>query len=201
MSKPTTNAEKFFLFVTGRPKTFLVLSLLTIAGLATFVPQIHKDTSSDAFIVKDDPVVLYRDQVREIFGLEDPIVVAVINDGAEGIFNPDSLALVDNLTQAIAKLPNVDPDRVTSLATESNIVGTFDGMEVSDFFDPYPATQARADEIRAAVADFPLYQGSLVARDGNATLIVAELLVQEEAQSTYEEILAVVAATPVTAGN
>ena len=201
MSKPTTNADRFFEFVTAWPKTFLILSLLAIAGLATFVPQIHKDTSSDAFISKDDPVLLYREQVREIFGLEDPIVVAVINDGTEGIFNPDSLALVDNLTQAIAKLPNVDPDRVTSLATESNIVGTFDGMEVSDFFDPYPSTQARADEIRAAIADFPLYQGALVARDGNATLIVAELLVQEEAQSTYEEILAVVAATPSTEGN
>jgi len=196
-----TNAENFFKFITAWPKTFLILSLLTIVGMATLVPQIHKDTSSDAFIAKDDPVVLYRDQVREIFGLEDPIVVAVINDGTEGIFNPDSLALVDELTQAIAKLPNVDPDRVTSLATESNIVGTFDGMEVSDFFDPYPATQARADEIRAAIADFPLYQGALVARDGNATLIVAELLVQEEAQSTYEEILAVVAATPAAAGN
>ncbi len=196
-----TNAENFFKFITAWPKTFLILSLLTIVGMATLVPQIHKDTSSDAFIAKDDPVVLYRDQVREIFGLEDPIVVAVINDGTEGIFNPDSLALVDELTQAIAKLPNVDPDRVTSLATESNIVGTFDGMEVSDFFDPYPATQARADEIRAAIADFPLYQGALVARDGNATLIVAELLAQEEAQSTYEEILAVVAATPAAAGN
>jgi len=196
-----TNAENFFKFITAWPKTFLILSLLTIVGMATLVPQIHKDTSSDAFIAKDDPVVLYRDQVREIFGLEDPIVVAVINDGTEGIFNPGSLALVDELTQAIAKLPNVDPDRVTSLATESNIVGTFDGMEVSDFFDPYPATQARADEIRAAIADFPLYQGALVARDGNATLIVAELLVQEEAQSTYEEILAVVAATPAAAGN
>ena len=201
MNKPTNNADKFFDFVTSWPKFFVVLSVLAIVGLATFVPQIHKDTSSDAFIAKDDPVVVYREQVRDIFGLEDPIVVAVINDGPEGVFNPDSLALVDNLTKAIAKLANVDPDRVTSLATESNIVGTYDGMEVSDFFDRYPATQARADEIRAAIDDFPLYQGALVARDGNATLIVAELLVQEDAQSTYEEILAVVAATPLAEGN
>jgi predicted RND superfamily exporter protein len=201
MNKPTNNADKFFDFVTAWPKFFVVLSVLAIVGLATFVPQIHKDTNSDAFIAKDDPVVVYREQVRDIFGLEDPIVVAVINDGPEGVFNPDSLALVDNLTKAIAKLANVDPDRVTSLATESNIVGTYDGMEVSDFFDPYPATQARADEIRAAIDDFPLYQGALVARDGNATLIVAELLVQEDAQSTYEEILAVVAATPLAEGN
>jgi hypothetical protein len=201
MSNRKDNAGAFFDFVTIWPKSFLILSFLVIAGLASFMPQIHKDTSSDAFIAKDDPVVLYREQVRDIFGLEDPIIVAVINDGPEGIFNPASLALVDNLTQAIGKLPNVDPDRVTSLATESNIVGTFDGMEVSDFFDPYPFTQARADEIRAAIADFPLYQGALVARDGNATLIVAELLDQEAAQSTYDEILAVVAETPVSAGN
>lgn len=201
MSKPTVNADKFFEFVTAWPKTILILSLLTIAGLASFMPQIHKDTSSDAFIANDDPVVLYRDQVRDIFGLEDPIVVAVINDGTAGIFNPDSLTLVDQLTQAIVKLPNVDPDRVTSLATESNIVGTFDGMEVSEFFDPYPSTQIRANEIRAAIADFPLYQGALVARDGNATLIVAELLDQKAAQSTYEDILAVVDATPKTPGN
>ncbi|NOX69727.1 MAG: outer membrane lipoprotein-sorting protein [Gammaproteobacteria bacterium] len=200
MSKPDTRT-KFFEVVTNWPKTILVLSVLIIISLGSFVPRLHKDTSSDAFIAPDDPVVLYRDHVREIFGLEDPIVIAVINDGPEGIFNPDTLALVDTLTQSIAGLANVDPDRVTSLATESNIVGTDEGMEVSDFFDPYPATQARADEVRAAVADFPLYQGALVARDGSATLVVAELLNQDAAQDTYEEILAVVAATPTTAGN
>lgn len=196
MSTPSNNADKLFRIVTGWPKTFLVLSLLTIAGLAAFVPQMHKDTSADAFIADDDPVVVYREQVREIFGLEDPIVIAVINDGPEGIFNPGSLALVDELTRGVAGLSNVDPDRVTSLATESNIVGTFDGMEVSDFYEPYPSTQTRANEIRAAIGDFPLYQGALVARNGNATLVVAELLNQDAAQSTYEEILALVDATP-----
>ena len=201
MSTATTNPARFFEFVTAWPKTILALSLLAIAGLASFVPQIHKDTSSDAFISPDDPVVLYRDHVRDVFGLEDPIVVAVINDGPQGVFNPESLRLVDELTQAIAKLPNADPDRITSLATESNIVGTYDGMEVSDFFDPYPDTQSRADEIRAAISDFPLYQGALVARDGNATLIVAELLDQDAAQSTYDEILAIVAEASIPPGN
>ncbi len=200
MTKPNTTG-RFFEFVTGWPKTIILLSLLAILGLASFVPGIHKDTSSDAFIAADDPVVLYRDHVRDIFGLEDPIVIAVTNDGPDGVFNPGSLALVDTLTRSIAALPNVDPERVTSLASESNIVGTYDGMEVSDFFDPYPATQARADEIRTAIIDFPLYQGTLVARDGTATLIVAELLDQDAAQLTYEEILAVVAATPTPAGN
>ncbi len=198
---PGQTARAFFEWVTGWPKTVVVASLVAIGVLASFMPGLVKDTSSDAFIAKDDPVVIYREHVREVFGLEDPIVVAVINDGPHGIFNPGSLALVDRLTQAIARLPNVDPDRVTSLATESNIVGTDDGMEVSDFFDPYPKSQARAEEIRAAIADFPLYEGALVARNGRATLIVAELLDQDAAQATYEDILAVVEATPKDPGD
>ena len=57
-------------------------------------------------------MVLYRDHVRDVFGLEDPIVLAVVNDGPEGVFNPASLGLVDEFTQAFAKLSNVDLDRV-----------------------------------------------------------------------------------------
>mgnify|MGYP002700144255 FL=1 len=201
MNKPRIAAETFFAFITRWPKTVALFSLMAMVGLGLFMPQIHKDTSSDAFIGRDNPVVIYRDHVRDTFGLEDPIVVAVINDGPEGIFNPDSLALVDQLTRLIGKLPNVDPDRVTSLATESNIIGTADGMEVSDFFDPYPSDQARANEIKKAITNFPLYQGTLVARDGNATLIVAELLDQDAAQSTYDEILNLIAVTPTAAGD
>ena len=135
MTIDQSKAAVFFEFVTAWPKVFFIGSLLSIVGMASFMPQIQMDASSDAFIAKDDPVILYRDHVRDVFGLEDPIVVAVINDGPQGIFNPDSLALVDRLTREIANLPNVDPDRMTSLSTESNIVGTDDGMEVTDFFD------------------------------------------------------------------
>ncbi|SDE70895.1 efflux RND transporter permease subunit [Kordiimonas lacus] len=193
--------EAFFTWLTNWPKTVLILSLLTIAAIGSFVPQIHKDTSSDAFIAKDDPVLIYREHVRKTFGLEDPIVVAVINNGENGVFTPESLSLVAEITETVSKLANVDPDRVTSLATESNIVGTFDGMEVTDLFDPFPNTQAHADRIKAAVEDFPLYQGSLVSRDGSTTLIVAELIDQEIAKDTYREIMKLVADMPKVGGD
>lgn len=189
----TDRATRFFTRLTQFPKTVLLFSLLTIVALGSFLPSLHKDTSSDAFIAKDDPVLIYREHVRETFGLEDPIVIAVINDDESGIFNPASLALVGELTDAFSKLENVDPEKLMSLATESNIVGTFDGMEVTDFFDPYPDTQEAAEAIRAAIEDFPLYQGSLVARDGSSTLIIAELINQEIAESTYQEIKGIIA--------
>jgi len=191
-----SKAGRFFWSVTAYPKTILTLALLVVLAAAAYLPQITKDTSSDAFIPVDHPALVYRDQVKEIFGLADPVVVAVINDGPRGIFNPKSLQLITWLTDEISKVPGVDPDRVTSLATENDIVGTDDGMLVEPFFEYPPEKQEQADAIREAVMDFPLYLGSLVAEDGSATLIVAELLDEEHGGDVYEALLALADKAP-----
>ncbi len=203
MTFPETPAQKTFWMITSLRWPILVLGFALIAIAGSQLPKLVKDTTADAFIDPDDPALTYRDKVEEIFGLRDPIVIAVINKGERGIFNPESLALVAWLTERVRKLDNVDPERVTSLATESNIVGTEDGMLVEEFFDERATgfkapmgTQARADEIRAAIADFPLYQGSLVARDGTATIIVAELVDETKAQETYDAIAELASSAP-----
>ena len=194
-----TRAAKFFLAVTARPWLVLLLGAALVALAASFLPRLYKDTTADAFIAKDNPALIYKDRVKEIFGLADPMVMAVVRP--DGIFHPDTLRLVHDLSAQIERLPNVDPDRVTSLATESNIRGDAEGMLVEDFFDPYPPeTQAGADAIRAAIADFPLYQGSLVARDGTATLIVAELIDEGEAEGTYWNFMDIADAADVRGG-
>ena len=192
-------AKRFFEFVTTMPKTIIVIGLMFI-GLATaFVPQLYKDTTADAFIAKDNPALIYKNKIKKIFGLADPMVMAVINE--DGIFNPKTLQLIYDLNSQIEKLPNVDTDRVTSLATESNIYGDEEGMIVEDFFDPYPPeTQREADKIKEAIDNFPLYQGKLVARDGTATLIVAELIDETQAEQTYKNFMKLAADAKLMAG-
>jgi len=192
--------EVFFRFITRWPKTIILLGLLLIVMAGSFVPSMQKDTRSDAFMPPDHPALIYRDQVKDIFGLKDPMVIAVVNDKAEGVFNPQTLTLVNWLTDAVTKLENIDPERVTSLATENDIIGTEDGMLVNPFLQPMPQSQADADKVRAAVMDFPLYLGSLVAKDGNATLIVAELIDQSQAQAVYDSLLKLTATAPVQNG-
>lgn len=202
MSEPirSDRASKFFGWVTDHPKALVVAGVLLMLSAAAFIPGLTKDTSSDAFIAKDNPARVYRDQVKKVFGLSDPFVIAIINHGPTGVFNPETLRLVQWLTDRVKKISNVDPDGVVSLATESNIVGTVDGMQVSKFFDPPPATQAQANAIRAAIADFPLYQGSLVARDSTATLIVAEILDEIKSETTYNAFMALVKEAPQIPG-
>ena len=61
-------AKRFFEFVTTMPKTIIIIGLMFI-GLATaFVPQLYKDTTADAFIAKDNPALIYKNKVKEVFG-------------------------------------------------------------------------------------------------------------------------------------
>lgn len=193
-----TRAGRFFWWVTRWPKTVLGVSLLVIAASAAYLPRLAKDASAEAFIDPDDPAVLYRNKVKQIFGLADPIVVLVVNDSPTGVFNPQTLHLIDWLTQRISHLPGVRPDRVTSLATEKSIVGTAEGIVVAPFFQDPPATQDQAEEVRRAAMDLELAIGTLVSSDGSATSIVAELVDETHGGEVYQRVLELAKSAPTT---
>jgi len=195
-----TKAGQFFQAITAYPKTILLFGTFMILAGAFFLPGMIKDTTVEAFIPQDDPVRVFRDNAKDIFGLKDPMVIAVINNSPNGVFNPNSLALVSWISEHVADIEGIDPDRITSLSTENDIIGTEYGMLVEPFFEYPPITQEEADMIREAVMDFDLYMGSLVARDGHGTLIVAELFEEAEssADEVYKRILEMVEQAPIS---
>lgn len=172
--KQQNKATRFFNKVTSLYKIILTLSLIIMVGVSLFIPKMTKDTSYDAFLPKNDPVLVFRNQVKETFGLKDPMVIAVVNEN--GIFNKKSLALVHELSEKLKAIPGIDPDQITSLSTENNIVGTEEGLDVDPFFEIDELSEQKAKEVKAAIDDFELYQGNLVSKDHTTTLIVAEML-------------------------
>ena len=184
-----TPAGRFFWALSGHPKKILFAGLLLIVAMGALMPRLYKDTSAEAFIPDDDPAVVYRKQVEETFGLADPVIVAVTSTGPNGIFTAEGLNLVASLTDKIRKLDGVDPERVTSLYTENNIVGDVAGLDVQPFFKGTVESDEAAAEVRDAVFRFPLYLGSLVARDGSGTLIVAELLDPARGNEVFHQVL------------
>lgn len=181
-------AAPFFRWVVEHPKRIVILGLVLILVFASLIPQLTRDTRSDAFLADDNPALVYRDKVKSLFGLSDPMVIAVVAD--DSIFTPDGLNTVAAVTGLVSLIGNVDPQGVTSLATENNIVGTEEGMEVIPFFEGTVNTQQQANAVASAVRGFPLYQGSLVANDEKASLIIAELLDEKHNEQTYAEIQA-----------
>ncbi len=189
-------AGRFFWALTGHPKKIIALGLLLILGAGYFLPRLYKDTSAESFIAEDNPAVVYRKQVEAVFGLSDPVIVAVTRSGPKGIFTPEGLNFVSNLTQSIRRLEGVDPERVTSLATENNIVGDEIGLEVTPFYKAPVTSQEEAERVKAGVFRFPLFMGSLVAQDGSATLIIAELLDPSRGNEVFHQILDMTRNTP-----
>jgi hypothetical protein len=161
-----TRSGRFFYKLTEWPKLVLALSLVAVIAASFFLTTLTLNTTMEAFIDPDHPSITLRKKVRDIFGLSSPVVIAIVNEGPTGIFNPETLNLVSWFTDELINIPDVDPERITSLSTEKNIYGTQDGMKVSPFFEYPPETQEEANMVRTAVMNFPLYIGSLVANDG-----------------------------------
>ena len=180
---------RFFWWLSGHPNKVILLLVTLIILTGTFLPRLSKDTSAEAFISEDHHAVVYRNLVEETFGLSDPVILALQSKGSEGIFNPVSLNLVNMLSKEMAKIEGVDPERVISLTTESNIEGDTYGISVSPFYVDTISTQNEADQVRERVMATPLYSGSLVSADATVTLIIAELLDQEMGNHVYHEAM------------
>jgi predicted RND superfamily exporter protein len=197
-NEEVTTSHRFFRWVVSHPKKIVLLGLLLLVGVGSFLPLIEKDTRSDAFLAADNPALVYRDKIKALFGLSDPMVISVVSEGS--IFSVQALKAVYDLTELVSDIHNIDPDGITSLATENNISGTQDGMEVSAFMDDKLESIEQVKTIQTDLRDFPLYQGSLLAVDESATLIVAELLDETLAEQTYSDLVAAVNAYDLPQG-
>jgi len=178
---------RLFSWIVSHPKRVLIFGLLLMALVISQITSLTKDTRADAFLADDNSALVYREKVKKIFGLSDPLVIAVV--AKDSIFTPEGLNAVQAVTDVVMDLNNIDPDGITSLATENNIFGTQEGMEVEPFYEYEIESQAEALAVRDAIRDFPLYQGSLVAQDESATLVVAELLDEKLVEQSYDDMV------------
>lgn len=191
------SSTTFFNFIIRWRWLVIALTIVSFVVIGSQITKLRKDTSGDAFIDPTDSALIKRDEVERLFNIADPILITVVNKGDDGIYNQGSLELIAWISEQLQNVDNIDPDQITSLASESNIVGTFDGMEVEEFYKVPPNSLARIKWIKAAIDDFPLYQGTLVARNGQATVVVAELIDENKAADTYQAVVKLLRDAPV----
>jgi predicted RND superfamily exporter protein/outer membrane lipoprotein-sorting protein len=190
-------AVRIFQWLVHRPWVVVAVGLLVVALAASRLPLLVKDVRPDAFLAPHNPSLVYRDIVKDIFGLSDPLVLAVVAEGGNGVFTPENLQFVQGLSEQVSNLPNVNSARLVSLATENNIQSSTAGMEIVPFLEVMPTTVDEAQLIRQQIKKFPLYEGNLVSSDGQATLIIAEMINEDLAEVSYQRLLQLVAESSV----
>ena len=185
--------EMWFEFVCNNARAFVLANLIVLLICGSFLPRLYKDTTTDAYIEETNPALIYRDKVKAEFGLDDPYIVAMEPPEGETIYTPATMAALASLTERLQHVPNLDPDRISSLSTEKIISGANGEITVLEPLDELPATNEEASAINARVDGFPLFPGKIAAKDGNLALVIVEVLDPEIIYETYLEVTKAVA--------
>jgi len=186
-------ASRFFHKVTARPGLALLAAVALIAVAATGLGKLVKDTSVKAFIPPNHPALLADERAEEIFGLSDSIAIAIVTRDSSSIFSPSAFELVAQLSDRVARLPNIKADRITSLATEVSISGNDGAVEVIPYIEQSYLNTAEVADSRNRWRSMPPHIGSIVSEDETGTIVFAELVDTNLAAQSYQSVLELVA--------
>ncbi|MBY5992952.1 efflux RND transporter permease subunit [Ferrimonas balearica] len=179
-------------FATERPRTVYALIGALVLLTAALIPNIQIDTDPENMLPADDPARVFHNQVKSDFALYDSIVVGAVAE--QGIFNPDSLASLHQLTNAILKLDGVVQADLMALSTSDNITQESPGtIRFEYLMREAPQTQAASDAIGDAVARLPMLDNTLVSGDGKAAAIYVPLQDKDDSYAVAERIRALIA--------
>ena len=170
--------KQFTAWVIRWPKLTITTITVVTLFLASQMQHMKIDTDTESFIPPGHEATLNNDRMKEIFGTSDLLWIGVIRE-AGGIYQSDTLKLIESLTEQIRLVPGIVDQDVVSLSTEDNIYGTSDGMEVEPFMEDVPVDRAGLKKLESALKAFDIYDGFIVAKDGSAAAILAELESQE----------------------
>jgi uncharacterized protein len=156
----------------AHPRIALGAMLALVLAMAPGLWRIQLRTDGHSLVPPHDPAVAVDRQARQVFGLRDPLLVAIETPTPNGIFDPRTLQRLQALTRDLAALPGIGPDHVVSLATEKSRRFAADGFTFLPLLEPLPWTPARRRQLEAEVQAVDTFRGTLISFDGRAAAVL-----------------------------
>jgi predicted RND superfamily exporter protein len=168
--------QTIFLLIVRRAWLVLLLLAMVTAGFVSQLPHLKMETNIEEMLPKGMDAYINKQKLDSVFSAADMVVIGITNDrDADGIYNPHTLKLVDELTgwlQIRKEFRTLALSDLMSLSTIKDMRGTADGMEVEHFMPKPAATPESIAHLRRRLIDNGIYTGSIVSSDGKGTLIV-----------------------------
>ena len=177
-------------------KTFVLIGVVTLvlavlAALPSLFPQtfsflhpVRVDTDPENMLRQEEPARVFHNQMKEEFDLHDMIVVGVVNEEhPQGVFNPDTLSRVYELTEFAkglqGKAIGEDDPRAGVVRADIIAPSTVDNIEQAGvgtvrfewLMSSPPENEQEAAEIRDNAQRIPFLNGTLVSENGQALAI------------------------------
>ena len=161
--------ENFSYFIINHRLKALFLTLLFIFALASNLPKITFDTSTEGFLYKDDPQILIYNDFRNQFGRDEKIIVAI---KTKDIFEKQFLEKLFKLHEEIeSEVPYIKA--VDSLKNARKTVGNKSELIVEDLFlDGIPTEQEKLNAIADFAKSNAIYRDLYLNKDATFTTIM-----------------------------
>jgi hypothetical protein len=146
----------------------IFITLLFFGALASNLPNLTMDTSSEGFLHEDDPTLLTYNEFRDQFGRDEVIVLAINPDD---VFNLAFLEKLKRLHEELEeKVPHLDD--ITSLINARNTRGEGDVLIVEDLLENFPQNELELAELKKRALENSMYKNLLLSEDGGFTTLV-----------------------------
>ena len=183
----------------------IAVALVVLVALPSLWPSafpmlngIQVDTDPENMLSSDEPVRVFHNRMKEEMSLYEIIVVGVVNDsGQYGVFNPETLRKVHELTKFAATLhwqedgkeAGVIPPEMIA-PSEMNVIVPSGDMEISfeELMPEPPKTQEEALAIRDKALRVPFFRGTLISEDEKALAIYLPITAKDTSYRIYQAL-------------
>lgn len=182
--------KRLLTWVIDHPWPAIAAVVLITAGLALALPGIEVNTDFETYIDHEDPTYVAKERAEDRFGSSDILMIAIVEP--DGIYNADSLAVVEEMTLRVEALPGVD--EVRSPLNAQLIEATDDSLLVGPVA-PDEAAPQTVEEIavyRERVESSDMLTGIVVAHDGCAVNILVTYAMDADGESLTRQITDIV---------
>lgn len=175
--------------IAEKPLVIILIILgLTVISVVAIAQNAQLETDLNEYMPSTHPAFAFSDEAEQLFGIEDKILIAI--EHPETIFNTETLTKIRDMTLDLPRsFPEIPEGGVTSLYTADNIVSSDWGLEVGSFYGGgVPKTDEDLALMREAVVSNGMIYGRNVSKDTTATLIIAEIDPESDAQDLQKRL-------------
>jgi uncharacterized protein len=153
----------------------VVAVVATTAGLAGQIGNLRVEIDPNRFLPQSHPYVIASNRVEQLFGSKYVLLVGITPNSGD-VYQPEVLAKVERITQALRADPGVLKSTLLSVAAKKakSITGTAEGMEIRPLMERLPADAAQMSLLRRHLESNPAYQDVIVSKDGASIAVIAE---------------------------
>ena len=161
--------EEFTYLIINHRFLALFLTLALVVGLASNLPKITFDTSTEGFLYKDDPQILMYNDFRNQFGRDEKIIVAIkTKDVFDKAFLEKLFALHEEIEENVPYIKEVN-----SLKNARKTIGNKSELIVEDLFlDGIPDETKKLNAIAEFAKANSIYKDLYLNADATFTTIM-----------------------------